>query len=155
MATFRDSGNPYGAFNFRVTADPFNNDNSKIQGGFQEISGLNTEVTVAEYRYGTDPENHVRKINGIFKSGDVTLKRGVVGANTFFTWLNAVRTGDQTAPTTVTIDLKDETGLNTVMTWKLYNARPIKYTGPTLNAKGGTDVAIEELVLACEKVDVS
>jgi hypothetical protein len=40
------------------------------------------------------------------------------------------------------------------MTWRLMNARPIKYTGPTLNAKGGTDVAMEELVLACESLSV-
>ena len=37
--------------------------------------------------------------------------------------------------------------------WKLTNARPIKYTGPALTGKG-TDVAIEELVLASERIDV-
>ena len=36
------------------------------------------------------------------------------------------------------------------MTWKLTNARPIRYTAPSLNAKTGTDVAIEELVLSIE-----
>mgnify|MGYP002623838356 CR=1 FL=1 len=34
--------------------------------------------------------------------------------------------------------------------WTLINAFPMKYTGPTLAAKGGTDVAMEEWTLACE-----
>jgi len=41
------------------------------------------------------------------------------------------------------------------MTWTLTNAKPKSYKGVTLNAKGGTDVAIEELVLSVEKIDVS
>jgi phage tail-like protein len=47
----------------------------------------------------------------------------------------------------------DEAHTGPVMTWKLTNARPMKYTGATLNAKG-TDVAMEELVLSCEKIEV-
>jgi hypothetical protein len=42
-----------------------------------------------------------------------------------------------------------------VVTWKLFNAMPIKWTGPTLTAKGGTDVAMEELVLAVEHIEQS
>jgi len=152
MAVQRD--NPYGAFNFRVTADRFG-DAGSVQGGFQEISGLGTEVTVAEYRNGNDAENHVRKIDGIYKTGDVTLKRGLIGANSFFNWIKDVRDGVQANMRgTVTIELLDEAHTGTVMTWRLTNAFPSKYTGPTLNAKGGTDVAMEELVLVCEKIDV-
>jgi phage tail-like protein len=152
MAVQRD--NPYGAFNFRVTADRFG-DAGSVQGGFQEISGLGTEVTVAEYRNGNDPENHVRKIDGIYKASDVTLKRGLMGANSFFAWIKDVRDGIQAnMRATVTIELLDEAHTGTVMTWRLTNAFPSKYTGPTLSAKGGTDVAMEELVLACEKIDV-
>jgi phage tail-like protein len=110
---------------------------------------------VAEYRNGNDPENHVRKINGIYKVTDVTLKRGLIGATDFFGWIKDVRDGVQdNVRATVTIELQDEGHTGTVMTWILTNARPIKYTGPTLNAKGGTDVAMEELVLACEKIDI-
>jgi phage tail-like protein len=53
----------------------------------------------------------------------------------------------------VVIELMDEAHTAAVMTWKLYNAVPMKYTGPTLNAKGGTDVAMEELVLTYERLD--
>ena len=152
MAVPRD--NPYGAFYFQVTVDRFGAPTA-VRAGFQEISGLGLEVTVAEYRNGHELENHVRKMNGIYKASDVTLKRGVIGVNDFFTWIKDVRDGVQTDRSTVTIDLRNEENTATVMTWTLTNAKPMKYTGATLNAKGGTDVAIEELVLSCEKLDVS
>ena len=66
----------------------------------------------------------------------------------------SVRTGDQTARRNISIQLRDESGANTVMVWRLRNARPIRYNGPALNAKTGTDVAVEELVLACEDLTV-
>jgi phage tail-like protein len=151
MAEQRD--NPYGNFNFRVTIDRFGDPNS-VQAGFQEVSGLGLEVTIAEYRNGNEPENHTRKMNGVYKASDITLKRGVIGVTTFFDWIRDVRDGVQEVRSSVVIELMDEAHTQAVMTWKLSNARPMKYTGATLNAKGGTDVAIEELVLACEKMDV-
>ena len=152
MASFRDS--PYGAFNFRITVDRFG-DATSVRAGFQEVSGLGMEVTVAEYRNGNEPENHTRKMNGLYKATDVTLKRGVIGSTDFFDWIRAVRDGDQTMRRTVRIDLMNEANTSPVMTWTLTNAKPMKYTGATLNAKGGTDVAIEELVLSYEKLDVA
>lgn len=144
---------PYHAFNFRVTVDRFGDANS-FTAGFQEVSGLGNEITVAEYRNGNEAENHVRKVPGMNKATDVTLKRGVVGSLNIFSWIKETREGSQAIRHTVTIDLMDEAHTGAVMTWKLTNALPMKYTGPTLNAKGGDEVAIEELVLACEKIDV-
>ena len=147
--------NPYGAFNFQVTIDRIGGGNpASIPAGFQEVSGLGLEVTIAEYRNGNEPENHVRKLNGLYKASDVTLKRGVIGVADFFSWIQATRDGDQAVRSTVTIELLDEAHAAPVMTWKLTNARPMKYTGASLNAKTGTDVAMEELVLSCEKMDV-
>jgi phage tail-like protein len=150
MATER--ANPYGSFNFLV--DLGTGDTASVRAGFQEVSGLNMEVTTAEYRNGNEAVNHVRKINGIYKVGDITLKRGLIGATDLYEWIKAVREGDQSARRSVTIQLRDEAGQNTVMTWRLTNARPTKWTGPSLNAKGGTDVAIEELVLVCEDLTI-
>lgn len=151
MAVDRET--PYSAFNFRVTADIFGSPD-QWQAGFQEISGLGIEVAVAEYRNGNEKENKVRKMYGMPKYSDVTLKRGVGGLTAFYDWVKLVGDGDQTARREVTIELLDEAGQGPVLTWKLSKAWPTKYTPPTLNAKGGTDVAIEELVLACEKVEV-
>jgi phage tail-like protein len=82
----------------------------------------------------------------------VTLKRGVIAALDLYEWIDDVRNGDQDALRTVTIQLQDENHANVVLSWKLFNARPIKYTGPALNGKGN-DVAIEELTLACERIE--
>ena len=153
MAVIRDS--PYGAFNFIVTAENINGgDGRDFKGGFQEISGLNMEVTVAEYRNGNEPENHTRKLNTLTKTGDVTLKRGVIGSLDIYNWIRQVSQGDLSARKMVTIELLDEGHTQTVMKWKLTNARPMKYTMPTFNAKTATDVAIEELVLSAEKVEM-
>ncbi|HTU67533.1 MAG TPA: phage tail protein [Steroidobacteraceae bacterium] len=135
---------PYGAFNFQVDLG------DGLAGGFSDVSGLVTEMTVAEYRNGTDAENHVRKIPGVHKVGDVTLKRGLVGQNQLFDWIRQTRTDGYKAKRSVTVSLLDEARTAIVATWKLSGVVPLKYTGPTLAGKGGGDVAMEELVLSCE-----
>jgi phage tail-like protein len=150
VATERD--NPYGAFNFLV--DLGTGDTNSIKAGFQEVSGLNIEVMSAEYRNGNEKVNHVRKINTMYKVGDITLKRGLMGALDLFQWIKETREGSQTVKRNITIQLRDESGANVVMTWKLTNARPIKYTGPSLNGKTGTDVAVEELTLSVEDLAI-
>ena len=47
---------------------------------------------------------------------------------------------------------EDPTSTTAVVSWKLVGAMPIKWTGPTFNAKGGSDVAMEELVLSVETI---
>lgn len=135
---------PYGAFNFTVDLG------TGVAGGFSDVSGLVTEMTVAEYRNGNDAENHVRKIPGVHKVGDVTLKRGLVGSAELFEWIKATRTEGFKAKRTVVIHLLDEARNGPAATWRLQGAMPLKYTGPTLAGKGGGDVAMEELVLSCE-----
>jgi phage tail-like protein len=149
MATFRET--PYSAFNYQVELEPGQGD--KVDAGFSDVSGLNAEVTVAEYRNGNSKVNHVSKIPGIHKAGDVTLKRGVIGAQNLWNWLDEVRQGKLSAKRNVSIKLLSEDRSETVVIWRLKNAMPIKWTGPTLTGKGGGDVAIEELVLSVEMVD--
>lgn len=150
MATQRDV--PYGSFNFLV--DFATGDATTVRGGFQEVSGMNIEVTSAEYRNGNSPDNHPVKVNGVYKVGDVTFKRGLIGAVDLYGWIDAVRTGTRQIVPTVTVQLQDEAHEGPTMVWKLHNARPIRYTAPSLNAKTGTDVAIEELVLSIEDITV-
>jgi phage tail-like protein len=150
MAEQRDT--PYGVFNYLVNLGDGEEDS--IQAGFSEVSGLNAEVTVAEYRNGNAKTNYVTKVPAISKAGDVTLKRGVIGAQNIYDWLEQVRNGELEAKRNVKIELTDEnpSSQSAVVTWQLINAMPIKWTGPTLTAKGGNDVAIEELVLAVEHI---
>jgi phage tail-like protein len=119
---------PYSQFNFLVdfgTGDG-------PHGGFQELSG-------------------VTKITGLNKSTDVTLKRGVIAAVALQKWLDQIRHGHQKAKRTLTIRQQDEEH-KTVVTWKLLRARIIKHTSGPFNAKG-TDVAMEELVIAYERLE--
>lgn len=149
MATLRDT--PYSAFNFLVEIEP--GQGQEVQAGFSEVSGLNAEVTVAVYRAGNSKVNYVNKLPGIHKAGDVTLKRGVIGAQNLYDWLEKCRNGNlKEAKRNIVIKLQSEDRDSTVVTWKLVSAMPIKWTGPTLTAKGGGDVAIEELVLSVEMV---
>ncbi|MCK9986898.1 MAG: hypothetical protein AzoDbin1_03370 [Azoarcus sp.] len=150
MAVFRET--PYSAFNFLVDLEP--GQGSEVRAGFSEVSGLNAEVTVAEYRAGNDRVNYVRKVPGIHKAGDVTLKRGVIGAQNLYEWLEKGRTGKLSeAKRDIVVKLQSEDRADTVVSWKLRGAMPIKWTGPTLTAKGGGDVAIEELVLSVETIE--
>lgn len=144
---------PYSQFNFQVSWDGL--DENSVNAGFQEVSGLGIEITVAEYRAGNWKDNSVRKVTGMYKVPDVTLKRGVIGAKDLWQWIEQVRDGSQTQLKTVTIKLlgEDRNPDQPAQQWILQRARPMKYTGPALNGKG-TDVAIEELVLACERIDL-
>lgn len=153
MAEFRER--PYSQFNFLVEIDggPGATD---VKAGFQEVSGLGMEVASTDYRNGNENDNAPRKIAGLYKVSDVTLKRGVVGdVETLFGWIKSLResgVGGDSNLRTVTITLQNEEHSD-VMKWILKNARPTKYTGPSLSGKG-SEVAMEELVLACERIDV-
>jgi phage tail-like protein len=142
---------PYVQFNFLVDIGDGNTEGASA--GFQEVSGIGMEVTVAEYRNGNSRENSVMKITGMNKSTDVTLKRGVIGSLNLYKWLDDIRNGNQNALRTVTVTLQSEDHTQAVVTWKLLRARIIKSTMGPLNAKG-TDVAMEEMVLAYERLEM-
>lgn len=149
MATLRER--PYVQFNFLVDLGTGNTNGPEA--GFQEVSGIGMEVTVSEYRNGNHKENSVMKITGMNKSTDVTLKRGVIGSLNLYQWLNDIRNGSESSLRNVTIQLQNEDHTEVVATWKLMRARIIKHTSGPLNAKG-TDVAMEEMVLAYERLEM-
>jgi phage tail-like protein len=153
MSVLRET--PYSAFNFLVEVG--GGGGTEVQAGFAEVSGLSTELTVAEYRNGNAKTNYIIKVPGTTKAGDVTLKRGITGdSEKVFKWLEEARTGQLSAKKTVRVKLLSEDRSQgepeVVVTWELIGAMPMKWTGPSLNAKGGGDVAMEELVLSVENV---
>ena len=150
MATSRER--PYAQFNFLVNLGG-DSDPNQADGGFQEVSGLGTEIGVAEYRYGNSKENHVGKITGLNKMSDVTLKRGAMGTLTLYNWLNAIRNGDNKVQSVTIQLLTEDHNASPVLTWKLKNARIIKYSTGPLNAKGN-DIMMEELTLSYERLDM-
>ena len=133
---------PYGAFNFQVSIQG-GSDPTTAAGGFSDVSGIGTEFLVAEYRNGNDVENHVRKVAGLHKVGDVTLKRGLFGAQDLITWIEDVRTRGSLGARDVTITLYDESQ-EPVQSWTLRRCIPMKWAGPTLAAKAHGDVAMQQ-----------
>ena len=122
------------------------------QAAFQECN-IGIEVTAAKYRKRNEKENSVQKITGLNKATDVTLKRGVIGSLDLYNWLNDIRNGNQAATRDVTIQLQSEDHCEVVQTWKLIHTRIIKLVGEPMKAKG-TDVAMEELTLAYERLEM-
>ena len=149
MAVQREQ--PYHQFNFLV--DLGTGSTEGPDAGFQECGPIGMEVSVVEYRNGNYKENDVRKLTGLCKCPDVTLKRGIIGSLTLYEWLNQIRNGDQQGLRTVTIQLQNEDHTAVVLTWKLLRARIIKHTSGPLNAQG-SGVAIEEMVLAYERLEM-
>ncbi|HKP86438.1 MAG TPA: phage tail protein [Blastocatellia bacterium] len=146
-----ERSNPYGAFNYLVSLNDKNNDPTDVFGGFSDVSGLGMELSYSDYRNGNEKFNTTRKIPNTHKLDDVTLKRGLVGATKLFEWLKSVADGTY-SPTNITITLLDE-ARQPVASWVLRNAQPKKWVGPTLAAKGGGEVAMEELHIVHEGLE--
>ena len=149
MAVLRER--PYAQFNFLVDLGTGNTDGPEA--GFQECSEIGMSVDVIEYRNGNEKENAVRKLTGLARVNDVTLRRGIIGSLNLYQWLDQIRNGDAAGYRTVAIHLMSEDHSQTVLTWKLLRARIIKHVSGPLNAKG-TDVAMEELTLAYERLEL-
>jgi phage tail-like protein len=143
---------PYPAYNFLVDWKGPNGPDT-ILGGFSDVSGLSTDIHVSEYRNGNEKEAHVRKIPGVHKVGDVTLKRGLVNSGDFWAWIRETRTQGVAAKREVVVTLRDEAG-DPVQKYKLRGVIPLKYTGPALSGKGAGDVAMEEIVLSVEGFEI-
>lgn len=127
---------------------------SQNTSNFSEVSGLTMEADVVEYRGGSDPALTVRKLPGLKKYGNVTLKRGIMpkeAGDGLFAWYATIREGD-VQRRSVTISLLNEERAP-VMTWTVRDAWPVKVEGPGLNATGN-EVAIESLEFASEGIKV-
>ncbi len=144
---------PYPSYNYLVDLKG-SRDPEKPLGGFSDIAGLKTELHLSEYRDGNDKANYVHKYCGMHTTADVTLKRGLVDTTDLWDWITDARTNGSSAQRDVTITLRDEAN-NPVQIFKLYAVTPKGYTGPTLSGKGAGDIAIEELVLAPESIEIT
>ncbi|AGP35518.1 phage tail protein [Sorangium cellulosum] len=144
---------PYNAFNFKVEIQ---GGGASITGGFSEVSGLETEQDVVEYRSGEMKPDETQKIPGLSKKPNLVLRRGVLkaGASDLFNWrrrvIEGLADGDRTGAS-VTIQLMDEKGSAPVTTWKLMRAWPVKWSGPTL-AANRSETAVESLEIAYEEI---
>jgi len=127
--------------------------------GFTEVSGLDFETEVIEYREGNSPTYNKLKQPGLTKYSDVTLKRGTFeGDFSFFgLWQQTFlfQEGNQTGSLyrrNITVKLLNEKHMP-VITWQLHNAWPKKVTSTDLKADAN-EVAIESMEIAHEGLTI-
>lgn len=120
---------------------------------FQEVSGLDVEAQVIEYRKSNSPLFSTEKMPGIIKYGNVTMKRGIfINDNTFWNWhaeigMNTIKRK------TILIKLLDESGKVT-MQWSLHNAWPTKITSTDLKSDGN-EVAVDMIEIVYEQLTIT
>lgn len=142
---------------FMAQQQPLNLYHFKVDWGgarisFQEISGLDIEIETVNFREGSSPVDSDRKIPGLTKYSNITLKRGIIqGDNDFFDWINTKRIGSIERRDLV-ISLLDEQHQPAIV-WKVKNAFPVKYTGPVLKANS-SEIAMESIEITHEGIVV-
>ncbi len=135
---------PFASFNFLLEIDGI------TKAGFQECTGLNWESAVIEYREGHESITP-RKLHGLNKYGNITLKRGVTTDPELFTWAKTVIDGDILRDESMSVVLLDE-ARNEVVRWNLINAWPCKWVGPDMKANA-SEIAIESIEICHEGVE--
>lgn len=118
--------------------------------GFAEVSGLDIEIEAVTFRDGNSPEDSFRKMPGLRKFSNITLKRAIErGDNEFFDWINSKQIGN-IQRRNITISLLNEAH-EPVVVWRVKNAFPVHYYGPVLTATDG-NLAMETLILTHEGI---
>lgn len=138
--------NPFKNFRFKVEID------NLLSAAFSEATVADSTTDAIDYREGTDPL-HVRKLSGLTKYGNITLKRGVTDSMELYEWKKTIEeTGaeSKTARRNVSITVVDDEG-NDKARWEITNAWPTKYDPSDMNAKGN-EVVIEVLELVHEGI---
>ncbi|MEQ9495399.1 MAG: phage tail protein [Deltaproteobacteria bacterium] len=141
-----ERSDPYRAFNFRIEVD------DTTVAGFSEASGLTFDVDPVDYREGTDMGLHVRKLTGLRKFSNISLKRGFAKDVQLWKWYASVLNGVEDRRNGAIV-LQDEEHKD-VARWEFENGWICKWEGPTFNATGN-DVAIESIEICVERVELT
>lgn len=137
---------PLPKFYFSVTGIPGNP-------VFQEITGLEADAQVIEYRAGNSPVFSPIKMPGLRKVGTVTMRKGIfVTDSNLQAWFDSI-TMNTIKRCTIVVALLDETG-NPQYKWQLDNAFPVKLTGTDLKSDGN-EVAVESIEVAYETMTIA
>jgi phage tail-like protein len=134
---------PYKAFNFLVEIDGI------ARAAFSEVTGLESETAVIEYRTGDDAL--IRKLPGLTRHANIVLRRGVTQDHELWEWRKNIRQGNPDRRNGRIILLDDQR--TEVVRWNFYSGWPCKWQGPAFNAKAN-EVAIETLEIAHEGLEL-
>jgi phage tail-like protein len=116
---------------------------------FAEVSGLDTETDIIEYRNGSDIT--VRKPTGLRKSTNaIVLKNGVTHGQELWEWLMKAIDGhpERRSGAVVLLDQDNEEALRV----GFRDGWPSKWIGTTINAEGNT-VAIDTIEISVEHIE--
>jgi phage tail-like protein len=136
---------PYRGYNFILEID------NVPKGAFSEVGGLTADGDAVDYREGTDMQPNVRKLSGLRKFVNITLKRGYSQDKSLWQWYVNVMNGidDRRNVTVVLLNERREA----VLRWHAENAWINKIEGPALKASSN-DVAMESLELVHEGLTI-
>jgi phage tail-like protein len=146
MAT-GDRVDPYRGYNFRIEID----NTSGAVAGFREVSGLSFTTDPVEYREGTDPARHVRKLYGLAKYANLVFKRGITQNVELWNWYRNVVNGVEDRRNGAVV-LRDDQQAD-VMRWNFSAGWLCKWEGPSFNGTTN-EVALESLEIAVEFVEL-
>jgi phage tail-like protein len=130
---------PYLPFNFLVEIDGL------LTGGFQRVSGLESQIEVKEYAEG-GVNGYLHQLPGTTRYPHLVLTHGLTNVETLWNWYDGVSRG-VVVRRNLTIYLLDAQR-TPAMWWDVKDALPIKWSGPTFDAGGSAEVAVESLELA-------
>jgi phage tail-like protein len=139
-------GDPYRNNLFRVMIDGI----AAID--FAEVILPEGTAEIVEYREGGD-KGPTRKLVGIRKFSNLTLKRGVTSSNDLANWWKNIANGISDRRNILVALLDNE--LNEVKSWKITNAWPCRFAVSPLIAGGEACVLIETLECAVEGWEVA
>jgi phage tail-like protein len=136
---------PLRNFRFRLEIDGI------AQANFSEVAIGETTTEAIDYREGNEP-THVRKLSGLTKFGNITLKRGITDSLDIWNWHKEILAGQiQSNRKQVVIVALDEAGADRTR-FVISEAWPMKYDPSDLNGKGN-EVFIELLELVNEGIE--
>jgi len=137
---------PLRGFNFRIELD-----NTSVA-SFREASGLSMNTDPVDYREGTDTWLSVRKLPGLRKFANITLKRGFTTNEDLWKWYKNILNGVDDRRNGAIV-LQDEQHKD-VLRWQFQNGWITKWEGATMNATSN-DVAIETIEIVHERLELS
>jgi phage tail-like protein len=133
---------PYAQYNFILEIEGTN------VAGFAEVGGLSMEQDIIEYREGSDTAT-VRKLPGLRKYGNISLKRGYTQSRELWDWRKTTIDG-LTQRKSGAVILRDEAG-QPALRWEFREGWVSKYEGPALKATAN-EAAMESIEIAVEDV---
>ena len=142
---------PFSAFNFGVEIYPDGASAPLCKASFAECDGLEVTYDVKAIKEG-GLNDRVIRVPGQAAYSNLTLKRGMTDSFDLWQWAkDTVANPALRANAEVVLFAND--GTTEQARFQLHRCLPVKFKGPTLNAKDGA-IAIEEFALSYEKFEL-